>query len=102
MSKQLFSQLPVEIEDLVMSFRTDQLLLNKTKGEYIEYRTQTLKKLLKKTVQKQVIVSRKRGEKPTFRVVFIGLKPWDRADQMVVVPFHLESHVKSCYPKIDI
>ena len=102
MSKQLFSHLPVEIEELILSFRTDQLLLNKTKGEYIEYTTQTLKKLLKKTEQKQVIVSRKGGEIPTFRVVFIGLKPWNRADQMVMVPFHLENHVKACYPKIDI
>lgn len=102
MSKQLFSRLPVEIEELVMSFRTDQLLLNKTKGEFIEYKTHTLKKLLKKTSQKQVIVSRKSGEIPTFRVVFIGLKPWERTDKMVVVPFHLEGHVKSCYPKIEI
>lgn len=101
-SPQLFHRLPVELEAIVLSFRTDQLMLNKTTGEYIEYTTHTLKKLLKRTSQKQVIVSRKAGETPTFRVVFIGLRPWQRTDQMVVVPFHLESHVKSCYPRIEI
>jgi hypothetical protein len=102
MSKQLFQSLPVEIEDLILSFRMDPLLLNKTKGEYIEYTTQKYKKLLKKTEQKQVVVSRKMGEKPTLRVVFIGLKPWNRTDKMVMVPFHLESHVRSFYSKVDI
>ena len=102
MSKQLFQSLPVEIEDLILSFRMDPLLLNKTKGEYIEYTTQKYRKLLKKTEQKQVVISRKMGEKPTFRIVYIGLKPWERTDQMVMVPFHLERHVKSFYPKIDI
>lgn len=97
------NRLPLELEQLIMTtYRMDQLLLNRTKGEYIEYTSKNLKKLLKKTSQKQVIVSRKPGETPTFRVVYIGLRPWERTDQMVAVPIHLESYVKSCYPRIEV
>jgi len=98
----LFNMLPTNLEEMVLSFRMNQILLNKTKGEYCDYTKPKLKKLLRPTVQKQVIISQKAGARATIRIVDIGRTPWSKGDHIIIVPIHLEKHVQQNYPKIEI
>jgi hypothetical protein len=97
----LFQTLPSVLEEYLLSFRLDQVLFNKTTGEYTEYSKDKLQKLLKKNTQKMAVISHTRNQKNTFRIIPIGESCWKKNHHIIIVPLHLENYVKNNYHHID-
>jgi|688.fasta_scaffold754299_1 hypothetical protein len=88
----IFKHLPSELVDRVMTFRSEQICLNLTTGEYLHnFKTRHLKALLKKTTKRDAIC-----------VEDIGESHWKRNDKIIIVPLHLEHYVKNTYCKLYI
>jgi hypothetical protein len=86
-SNVLFPQLPAVLEDRILSFRIEQILLNLTTGEYLHnFSTSELKGLLKKLSKHECICKEDIGE-----------SRWKRTDKIIIVPIHLEPYVKATY-----
>jgi hypothetical protein len=86
----LFPNLPLELENKVMSFRIDQMVLNITTGEYIHnFKNPQLKPLFKKLSKHDALCKEDVGE-----------SRWKKADKIIIVPIHLEKYVKETYQNI--
>ena len=86
----LFPQLPAVLEERILSFRAEQVLLNMTTGEYIHnFKTHQLKALLKKISKTEALCKEDVGE-----------SHWKRTDKIILVPIHLEDYVKATYSNV--
>ena len=86
----LFPQLPLEIENHILSFRIEQMCLNLTTGEYMShFKPHHLKSLLKKASKRDALCLEDVGE-----------SHWRRTDKIIIVPIHLEEYVKRTYSEI--
>jgi hypothetical protein len=81
----LFPQLPAVLEQKILSFRAEQVVLNMTTGEYIHnFKAHQLKALLKKLSKTEALCKEDVGE-----------SHWKRTDKIIIVPIHLEDYVKA-------
>jgi len=88
----LFTKLPAVLEDKILSFRAEQIMLNMTTGEYIQhFKTQDLKSLLKKISKSEALCKEDVGE-----------SHWKRTDKIIIVPIHLEHYVKTTYTNVFV
>ena len=86
----IFSQLPIDSINLVLSFRIEQMWLTRTTGEFIEdVNMDRVKSLLRKNTKSAALCKED-----------IGQSHWKRTDHIIIVPIHLEHFVRVNFTKL--